>query len=76
MSSIFSLKWKDVVGALVSAVIVGILGYLLSVGDVFKLDYHSIVNIAVMTGATSLLKALLTNSQGNFVGVLPVKDAS
>ena len=61
---------KAILGAVVSAVIVAVLGYLLSVGDVWKLDFHSIVNIAVMAFAGSLLKYVGT-SNGNFLGVIP-----
>lgn len=72
-SNIFSLKWKDILGALISTVLVALIGYVMQVGDVFKLDWHTIINTAVMAGLGSLLKALLTDSNGNFVGVLPVK---
>jgi len=72
-SNIFKLNVKDVAGAVVSAVIVSLIGYVLKVGDVFALDVHTIVNTAVMTGLASLLKSLTTDSDGYLLGVLKVK---
>lgn len=74
--NMLSLNWKNVAGALVSAVLVALIGYLLSVGDVWKLDFHSIVNIAIMTAGASLLKALGTTDSNNFLGVVSVPPKS
>lgn len=73
MSSFFKLEWKDVLGAIVSSVLVAVIGYVMMVGDVFALDIRTVVNTAVMAGLGSLLKALLTTSEGKFVGAIPVK---
>jgi hypothetical protein len=63
---------KAVLGALVSGVLVAVLGYLLSVGDIWKISFHSIVNIGVMAFAGSLLKFVGTTKQNNFVGTVPL----
>lgn len=72
-SNIFKLNIRDVVGAVVSAILVSLIGYVLKVGDVFALDFHTIVNTAVMTGLASLLKSLSTDQDGYILGVLKVK---
>ena len=72
-SNIFKLKARDWAGATVSAVLVAVIGYVLKIGDVFILDWHTIVNIAVMAGLASLIKNLLTTEDGNFVGLIQIK---
>lgn len=72
-SSFLRLNWKDVSDAVITALIVALLGYVLKVGDVFALDFHAIVNIAVMACAGSLLKALMTTDTGQFAGAIRVK---
>ena len=67
-------SFKIVGGAIVSAVIVAVLGYLVSIGDVWKIDFHRIVNIAVLTGAASILKYLGTSRSNKFAGVLPMPE--
>lgn len=65
--------------ALVSTILMGILavlGYILQVGDVFKLEWHDLINIGVMallTGLVSLIKTVLTSSDGVFAGIVQVK---
>lgn len=63
---------KAILGALVSAIVVAILTYLLSVGDVWKLSFHSIVNIGVLAGAGSLIKFMGTTKNNNFAGTVPL----
>lgn len=75
-SGIFTLSWGNVRSALCSAIVTAVLGgagYILGIGDVFKLDVHTLVNIGALAGLTaivSLLKNFLTSNQGNFVGVV------
>ncbi len=65
---------KAILGAVVSGVIVAVLGYLLSVGDIWALNWHAIANIAVMTAAASIIKWLGTsNKTGKFIGTVSVK---
>lgn len=65
--------------ALVSTVLMAVLAmamYVLNLGDVFKIEVHSLVNVGVMallTGVVSLIKSLLTDSEGKFVGKMKVK---
>lgn len=72
-SNFFKLDWKDLLGAVVSSVLVAGIGYVMMVGDVFALNAHTIINTAVMAGLGSLLKALLTTQDGKFAGAVPVK---
>ena len=65
--------------ALVSGVITGVLGvagYIIGVGDIFKLDVHTLVNVgalAALTTIVSLVKSFLTTPAGNFAGVVVVR---
>jgi len=73
MSNIFTLNLKDMLGAVVSAVLSAVLGYVGNLTDIATLNLHQILSIAVIVGATSLLKALTTDHKGKFAGVVPVK---
>ncbi len=73
MSNIFSLNFKEVLGAVVSGVIVAVLGYIASLTSIFSIDPSQVLNIAVLTAVTSLLKAFGTDSSGKFLGGMPVK---
>ena len=73
MSNIFSLHRKDVAGAAISSILVALISYILMVGDVFILDWHTVVNTGVMAGLGSLLKNLLTTDDGRFAGLVVVK---
>lgn len=70
-----TMTFVQVKSAVVSGVIAGVLGvamYVVGVGDLFKLDVHSIVNVfalAVLTTVVSLLKAVVTTSTGTVAGV-------
>ena len=72
-SNILELNFKDVTGALVSAIIVSVLGYVMSVGDIFALDYKVLINTAVMTACASILKSLFTDSDGKLFGKVAIK---
>lgn len=71
--NIMSKYWKAILGAVVSAVIVSVLNYIGSLGDLWLINWHSLVNVAFLTFATSLLKFLGTTKAGKFAGVAPVK---
>lgn len=77
-NNMFTLNWTNVKSALVSAFITAVLGiggYVIGVGDVFRLDVHTLVNVASLSALTtfvSLLKSFLTTDQGNFVGLTNV----
>ena len=73
LSNILRLDLKDIVGAVISAVLVALLTLVLQLGDVFALDWHTLVNTAVLAGAGSLLKALVTDDSGFFLSTLKVK---
>lgn len=69
----------NVKSALVSAFLTAILalaGYVLGVGDVFKIDVHALINVgalSTLTALVSLIKAFLTTDKGNFVGAVEIK---
>lgn len=73
MNNIFTLNWKNVLGAVASSMIVALLGYIVSVADIWKISFHVIVSVSTLAGAASLLKAFLTDSNGSLMGILPVK---
>jgi hypothetical protein len=62
----------DVKSGLVSGVIAAVLAVALLViqnGSVFNLDWHAIVNVAVIAFLASLVKVLGTSANGTFAGV-------
>lgn len=75
MSNIFTLKWKDLLGAAVSGALVEALGYIakLTPAEALHMDWHQITGIAIIAMATSLLKSFMTNSEGKFLGAVKVK---
>ena len=73
MSNIFNLNIKDVVGAIVSAIIVAVLGYIGSLVSIYDIDWNVVLNLAILTAVTSLLKSLGTDSNGKLFGNIPVK---
>lgn len=73
MSNIFTLNWKNVLGAVASGVLIAVLTYVVSLTDIFTINFHTLISVAVLACATSLLKNLLTDSSGNLAGVIPVK---
>lgn len=74
MSNFFKLNWKDVLGAVISAALVSMLGYFLEHYNTFAfLANYPLLTVGALAGAASLLKALLTTSEGKFAGAIPVK---
>jgi len=73
MSKIFTLNFKDVLGAVVSSVLSAVLGHVGNLTDISALNFSQIISIAIIVGATSLLKALTTDHKGEFAGVVPIK---
>lgn len=67
--------WIKFKSALVSAGIAAVLsvaGYVVGVGDVFKLDPHALINAGVLSALTaivSLIKSAITTDQGTALGV-------
>ena len=79
MSKILNIDYKDFLGALVVAFIIGIgatIGYILKIGDIFAIDVHSMTNVfalSVLGGIGQFISSLFTTSKGNFAGAIPVK---
>ena len=78
MKGMFSLDANNVRSALVYGVLTALMlmaVYVVGIGDIFKIDYRSLLNIGVislLTTFVSLVKNLLTNSKGKFAGVVKV----
>lgn len=72
MSSLFILNSKNVVSAVVSAVLVSVLSYLSNLASLTDLNWHVVGGLALATFATSLLKAFGTTSDGKFAGLVKV----
>lgn len=73
MNGILSMSLGDFYRALIITVIVAIGTYILGVGDVWALNWHVLINNAVIAGISSIIVSLGTTKQGNFVGAIPVK---
>lgn len=78
-SSMLTLSWINIKSALVSGVIttvLGIAGYIIGVGDIFKLDTHTLLNVGALAGLTtivSIIKSFLTTETGSVAGVQVVQ---
>jgi thiamine transporter ThiT len=65
----------NIKSALVTTLLMGILamaGYIIGVGDIFKLNTHVLINsgvMAVLAGIVSLIKSYGTTDHGTFAGV-------
>lgn len=69
------LSWVNVKSALVYGLVAGVLAtvaYMLSVGDVFVLDWKLVLNNFVFGFLTSVVKNMATTNEGNFLGVTKV----
>lgn len=75
-NGVFTLDAESLKGALVSTLlmaILGVLGYVVGLGDVYKIDLHALVNVGVMslsTGIISLIKNFLSDNKGVFAGMI------
>ena len=82
MNGILTLSWTNCKSALVYGLLSAILAmslYAISIGDVFKLDLHALINSGVfglLAVLVSLIKNLLTTNQGNFLGTTKVVDTT
>lgn len=72
-----TVNLKSALVSVVLAVVISMGGYIIGVGDVFKLDWHALVNSGVLAGVVgivSLAKSYGTTSSGKFLGIVQVKD--
>ncbi len=73
------MDFTNIKSALVSvglAVVLATAGYIISLGDVFKIEIHTFINVAVMAalvGVVSLVKSYMTDENGKFAGVTQIK---
>lgn len=77
-SIMFNINLTNIKSALISAfvtAVLGMAGYVIGIGDVFKLDGHALVNVGALSALTaivSILKAFFTTEKGEFLGVVKV----
>ena len=72
-SNLFRLNWSDVGGAILSGVVVAVLGYLGTLTDILQADPNAILNTAVLAAVASLLKALGVDADGKLFGAVKVR---
>lgn len=78
-NNMFNLSWGNVKSALITALVTAVLGmagYIVGVGDLFKLDGHALINVGTLSALNaivSLLKNFLTTDRGAFLGVVDTK---
>lgn len=70
-----NINWKDVGNAVVLAVLIAVIQYILSVGNIWVLDFKQILNTGVVVGLGVLLQALMTTREGKFAGAIPTREA-
>ena len=74
-SKFMTVSWLDVKSALVTGVIMAlavVISDILVTGNIFTIDWYALLNtgvIAFLTAMVSLLKSLLTTSEGKIAGV-------
>jgi len=75
----FTLNGASFKSALVSAIllaVLAILAYIIGLGDLWKIDLRTLVNIggiALATGIVSLIKNFLTSNNGSFLGITKIE---
>lgn len=78
-TGIFTLNLESFKSALVSALLMAFVataGYVIGLGDIFKVEWHALINVAVMallTGFVSLVKNFLTSDSGTFAGSIKIE---
>ncbi len=85
MNGLFTLTWSNVKSAVIYGLMTMIVTFIyvtgssiLSHGSIYGLDWADIVNkgaiatLGILVSFTSIIKNLLTDSKGNFLGVLEV----
>lgn len=68
-----NFNWKDLSGALVSAVLTAVLAYLTTLTSFIDLNWSQIGFIALVAGIGSIVKQLGTTQSRNFAGAVPVR---
>lgn len=75
-----NMNFEMLKSALVSAVLMALVqvaGYIIGIGNIFAIDWKVMANmgvIALLTGLVSVVKNLLTTDNGNFAGIIKVKE--
>ncbi len=68
------MNFKPLLSAIVSGVGAALLAYLANVADIWSINIHGIITVAVIALVTSIGKYYSTTQQGNLVGVLPIAE--
>ncbi len=77
-NGLFKLNIANLQSAIIYGLLTAILAmslYVISVGDIFALDFKALANagaFGLLNVIVSLVKNLLTNDEGNFLGVVKV----
>lgn len=85
MNGIFTLTWENIKGAVLYGVLTCLVTFLLVVGNsivthgsIYGLDWPNIIDqgilavLGILVASVSIIKNLLTDNQGNFLGVVKV----
>ena len=68
-----NLNVKSLASAVLSGVLVAVVGFLGGVTNILEVDLKGLLNVAVLAAIASLLKAVGVNNEGKFLGVVSVK---
>lgn len=63
---------KSALFSVALAMIIAVGGYIIGVGDVFKLNWHALINAGMLSGIVgivSLAKSAMTNNDGKALGI-------
>ena len=77
-NGVLKLSWVNIQSAVMSGIIMGILAifaYIIGVGNIFTLNFHSLVNAGVLTALVtivSLIQSVFTTNAGSTAGVQTV----
>lgn len=87
MNGIGTLSWSNIKSAVIYGVLMAVVTFVLVVvnsiithGSIYGLDWPNVIDqgvlavLAVLAAGASLLKNLLTDNQGNFLGVTKTTD--
>lgn len=75
-NGILTLDWASVKRAAISTVIMAIAAgavYVIGLGDIFAVNFHSLTNIiaiSLLTGFVSLVNSLFTTNDDKFAGIV------
>ncbi len=85
MNGIFTLTWENIKGAVIYGLLTALLTFVLVVGNsvithgsIYGLDWSNIIDqgvlavLGILVASVSIIKNLLTDDQGRFLGITKV----